>query len=89
MEQHPDRFEEAKAYEKNAIEHGSPFTWSHGESLEELQRPERIEEIRKDHAARIARQRAKLRPNPLRPDFEPIDIDDLYGQVKVCVACHK
>jgi len=89
MEQHPDRFEEAKAYEKNAIEHGSPFTWSHGESLDELQRPERIEEIRRDHAARIARQRAKLRPNPLRPDYEPIDIDDLYGQAKVCVACHK
>lgn len=89
MEQHPDRFEEAKAYEKNAIEHGSPFTWSHGESLDELQQPERIEEIRRDHAARIARQRAKLRPNPLRPDYEPIDIDDLYGQAKVCVACHK
>ncbi|MBY8829499.1 phosphoadenosine phosphosulfate reductase domain-containing protein [Hephaestia mangrovi] len=89
MEQHPDRFEEAKAYEKNAIEHGSPFTWSHGESLDELQRPERIEEIRRDHAARIARQRARLRPNPLRPDYEPIDIDDLYGQAKVCVACHK
>jgi hypothetical protein len=89
MEQHPDRFEEAKAYEKNAIEHGSPFTWSHGESLDELQRPERIEEIRRDHAARIARQRAKLRPNPLRPDFDPIDIDDLYGQAKVCLACHK
>lgn len=89
MEQHPDRFEEAKAYEKNAIEHGSPFTWSNGESLEELQRPERVEAIRRDHAARIARQRAKLRPNPLRPDFEPLDIDDLYGQAKVCVACHK
>ena len=26
---------------------------------------------------------------PLRPDAEPIDIDDLYGQAKVCLACHK
>ena len=41
-EQHPKAFEEAKAYEKNAVEHGSPFTWSQGESLEELERPERI-----------------------------------------------
>lgn len=89
MEQHPDRFEEAKNYEKNALEHGSPFTWSQGESLAELQQPERVEEIRREHLARIERQRARLRPNPLRPDFEPIDIDDLYGQSKVCVACHK
>ena len=89
LEHHPDRFEEAKAYEKNAIDHGSPFTWSQGESLEELQRPERMEEIRREHAERVARQRAKQRPNPLRPDDEPLDIDDLYGQAKACLACHK
>jgi hypothetical protein len=88
-EQHPERFEEAKAYEKTALEHGSPFTWSQGESLEELEQPERTEEIRKDHAGRVARQRAKVRANPLRSDDEPLDIDDLYGQAKVCLACHK
>ena len=38
--QHPDAFEEAKRYEKTAVENGSPFTWSQGESLEELERPE-------------------------------------------------
>jgi len=27
-------------------------------------------------------------PNPLRSGNEPIDIDDLYGQAKVCLACH-
>ena len=42
MERHPNYFEEAKAYEKNAVDHGSPFTWSQGESLVELSRPERI-----------------------------------------------
>ena len=45
-------FEEAKAYEKNAVEHGSPFTWSQGESLEELERPARIAQIRQDHERR-------------------------------------
>lgn len=88
-EQHPEAFEEAKAYEKNAIEHGSPFTWSQGESLEQLARPERIAQIKRDHEQRLARMRAKVQPNPLRPDNEPIDIDDLYGQAKVCLACHK
>ena len=88
-EQHPEAFEEAKAYEKGAVEHGSPFTWSQGESLEELEQPERIAQIRADHADRLARMRAKLQPNPLRPDSEPLDIDDLYGQAKGCLACHK
>ena len=39
LERHPDAFEEAQAYEKTAVEHGSPFTWSQGESLDELRRP--------------------------------------------------
>lgn len=89
MKEHPKAFEEAKAYEKNAVDHGSPFTWSQGESLEELSRPERIEQIKQDHKQRLARMRSKVQPNPLRPDSEPLDIDDLYGQQKVCLTCHK
>ena len=88
-ERHPEAFEEAKAYEKSAVDHGSPFTWSQGESLEELEQPERIEQIRAEHTERLARMRSKVQPNPLRPDSEPLDIDDLYGQAKVCLACHK
>jgi hypothetical protein len=89
LEHHPDRFEEAKAYEKSAAEHGSPFTWSQGESLDELARPSRIAEIRQDHAQRLARLQAKVQPNPLRQDLEPLDIDDMYGDAKGCLACHK
>ena len=88
-EQHPEAFEEAKAYEKNSVEHGSPFTWSQGEALEELEKPERTEQIRQDHEQRLLRLRSKIHPNPLRPDNDPLDIDDLYGQAKVCLACHK
>lgn len=88
-EHHPEAFSEAKTYEKNALEHGSPFTWNQGESLEELEKPERIEQIKHDHELRLARMKAKVQPNPLRPDNEPLDIDALYGQAKVCLACHK
>lgn len=88
-ERHPDFFEEAKRYEKNAIDHGSPFTWSQGESLSELEQPERVEQIKKNHQLRLERMRANWHPNPLRPNAEPIDIDDLYGKAKVCLACHK
>ena len=89
MEEHPDAFEEAKAYEKNAVDHGSPFTWSQGESLDELSKPKRIEQIKEEHAQRLARLKDRIQPNPLRPDAEPLDIDDLYGKAKVCIACHK
>lgn len=88
-EEHSEAFEEAKAYEKNALEDGSPFTWSQGESLDELERPERIQQIRQDHAERLARMQSRIQSNPLRPDSEPLDIDDLYGKGKVCLACHK
>lgn len=89
MERHPDYFEEAKRYEKNAIDHGSPFTWSQGESLDDLSKSDRVAQIKEDHLRRLERMRSKVQPNPLRPDGEPIDIDDLYGKAKVCLACHK
>lgn len=88
-EQHPEAFEEAKRYEKTAVDSGSPFTWSQGESLVDLERPKRTKQIKADHLKRLDRMHAKLQRNPLRPDAEPIDIDDLYGQAKVCLACHK
>lgn len=89
MEEHPEAFAEAKNYEKNAVEHGSPFTWSQGESLEDLAQPERVQAIRDEHEKRLARMRGKIQPNPLRSNCEPVDIDELYGQAKVCVTCHK
>lgn len=89
LEEHPDAFEEARLYEKNAVDHGSPFTWSQGESLVELARPERIEQIREDYQRRLQRLQSRAPMNPLRSSVEPLDVDDLYGPAKVCLACHK
>lgn len=89
LERHPDAFEEAKGYEKNALEHGSPFTWSQGESLEELAQPERIDAIKAEHELRMERLKQQAPVNPLRSNGCDADIDDLYGQQKVCLACHK
>ena len=88
-ERHPEYFEEARRYEKTALRDGSPFTWSRGESLDDLAQPERIAQIRAEHERRLSRMRAKVQVNPLRPDSEPMDLDDIYGQAKVCLACHK
>lgn len=88
-EMHPEAFEEAKRYEKSALEHGSPFTWSHGESLAELEREDRQLQIRSDYQARIERAKRRARMNPLRPD-STIDVDELYGGgAKACLTCHK
>jgi hypothetical protein len=88
MERHPAAFEEAKAYEKSALEHGSPFTWSSGESLEELARPERVAAIRSEHEKRLARQRAAVPANPLRRGQTP-DLEELYASSGSCLVCHK
>jgi hypothetical protein len=89
MDEHPDEFEQATRYEKTAVEHGSPFTWSQGESLLEMATPERVAEIRADHAKRVARLSKRMTANPLRSSPEMVDIDDLYGHTKSCLACHK
>lgn len=65
---HPDRFEEAKAYEKSALEHGSPFSWTMKESLEELERPERMAAIEAEFEIRREREMARRKLNPLRTE---------------------
>jgi 3'-phosphoadenosine 5'-phosphosulfate sulfotransferase (PAPS reductase)/FAD synthetase len=89
LERHPEAFEQAKAMEKTALSSGSPFTWCEQESLEELSKPERIAQIKLDHQNKIEAQKARKKINPLRPDDGIVDFDDLYGQQKVCLACHK
>ena len=49
LEKHPEAFKNAKKMEKTAIDHGSPFTWCDGESLEDLSKPNRIKQIKEDH----------------------------------------
>lgn len=92
-EHHPEAYEEAKELEKDALEHGSPFTWSKGESLWDMEKPERIVEIKAEYEIRRARLRRSIPINPLRPVKEcPEDIDDVYGEDEgggACVVCHK
>jgi hypothetical protein len=90
---HPDAYEAAKALEKDALENGSPFTWSKGESLSDIERPERVAEIEMEYEIRRARMRKAIPINPLRPVKAcPEDIDDVYGVDEgngSCAVCHK
>ena len=89
LERHPKAFQEAMNYEKTAVENGSPFTWSQGESLQELSQPVRMRQIKEDYEKRLLRVKAKKKANPLRPESQLIDIDDIFGQSKMCLTCHK
>ena len=92
MREHPEAFEEAKTYEKTALKHGSPFTWSERESLEQLERPERVAEIEQDYERRLKRQREKAPTNHLRANLSPDSIDEVYGYSEIessCLVCHK
>lgn len=92
-ETHPDAFEDAKAYEKNALDHGSPFTWTQGEPLSELEKPDRIARIKADFELRRKRESEKRVLNPLRAFInQPIDIDEIYYEEEgggACLVCHK
>lgn len=92
-ERHPEAFEEAKTYEKTALDDGSPFTWSQGEALTELEQPERTNQIIQDYELRLKREMARRIPNPLRLTADaPVDIDDLFLEEEgggACLVCHK
>lgn len=88
-EKYPDLFEKAKAYEKPYEKTGSFFTWSQGESLAELEQPERIEQIKREHVLRVERQEARWENRTLLEVFsraektEELDEDEDQG----CLVC--
>ena len=84
LERHPQLFAEAMAYEQERG--GEHFTWRQRESLAELARPERVAQIKVEHARRLAEEH-RLRPD--QPLIELIgaafDADD---DERGCDICH-
>jgi 3'-phosphoadenosine 5'-phosphosulfate sulfotransferase (PAPS reductase)/FAD synthetase len=93
LREHPDAFADAANYEKTAKAHGSPFTWSQGESLDDLAQPDRVDQIQVDFARRQERARAARKRNPLSANLPGEgDVDSLYGVDEAsagCLICHK
>ena len=58
-EKYPDLFEQAKQYEQANDYKYNPFSWSGGESLAELERPERMAEIKEDWERKQAQRQGK------------------------------
>ncbi len=81
LEKHPELYESAKGYEKP--EQG--YTWAQHESLQELARPERVEQIQREEQKRKTQAAARRRPKTLAEMFtgEPDSLDDDGG----CLVC--
>ncbi len=61
LENYPRYFCLAQSYERPCADGPGRFTWNPDESLEQLRRPERIEQIRAEHQRRMALERRKNR----------------------------
>jgi len=100
LEQHPELFELAKSYEKFNEETGERFTWSQGESLEELSQPERIAEIKAntekaiEDKKRAIAEKKMTKPNQtlmqiLTPAEILTEVLDDEDDEEPCLICHK
>lgn len=84
LERHPDLFQKAMDYEKVDAVTGERFTWVDGESLAELARPERIDEIKKQHAQRLLSMKQDKANLGLKSVFACADDQDEAP----CLICH-
>ena len=75
----------AKGYEKVFESSGNTFTWSERESLSELERPERIQAIKREHEARIAQKRSRGDNLTLEQVYLQPREDDSDG--RQCLIC--
>ncbi|WP_221035938.1 hypothetical protein [Pseudomonas syringae group genomosp. 3] len=72
-ETHPDLYDKAKEYEVPFEKTGNFFTWSQGESLAELEQPERMAQIKHDHALRVERMAQRKDNSTLIAVFSELD----------------
>jgi 3'-phosphoadenosine 5'-phosphosulfate sulfotransferase (PAPS reductase)/FAD synthetase len=84
LENHPDLFQKAADFEKEDRVTGERYTWSHGESLAELSRPDRIAQIKAEAERRTARQHARQHSGLLIRMFDDQDESD----EQPCLICH-
>lgn len=82
-ETHPELFEQAKQYEYANKHNGNAFYWSGNETLEELEKPERIAEIKQKWE--LGRERAKKNSGRLVQILGGADPDD--EEEGACLIC--
>ena len=87
-ERYPDLFEQAKQYEYANKLNGDPFYWSGNESLAELEKPERTEEIKRNWEK--SQRKAKESPSGSKLLLHILGEadEDADGEKDGCLICH-
>lgn len=89
-ERHPDLFEMAKQFEKVVRDPATGavvkrYSWAQGETLEELEQPERVAEIKANHQKYLEEEKRKRRPVRLLDMFEDaLDAEDDTLPCQIC-----
>jgi hypothetical protein len=83
LERHPDLYWRAAAFEKSDPATGKSFTWVQDESLHELAKPKRVEQIKADYEKRV-KDRQGIRDDITLRDVFAADSLDQEG----CLVCH-
>jgi len=86
LKNHPDLFEQAAAYEKIDDATGEHYTWAKRESLAELSRPERIEEIVNEDQRR--REMHQTRRNQTLVNVFGFGVPEDEDEGESCLICH-
>ena len=85
LENHPTLYELAASYEKQDEETGESYTWSSRESLKELADPDRVAQIRAEHARHLDLKKQKHQANlSLSQVFD----SDYAAVEEGCLICH-
>jgi 3'-phosphoadenosine 5'-phosphosulfate sulfotransferase (PAPS reductase)/FAD synthetase len=86
MEHHPELFKLAKQYEKIDEGSGERYTWNQKESLDELARPERVQEIKERHERDMEKKQKRRVNLPLVEVLDEVLEDEDDDQP--CFFCH-
>jgi len=82
---HPELFQQAKAYEKTSNDNGKQFTWVQGIPLSEMEKLE--DEILKKHEDRLTHRISRMSNRPLSQVFGAIDDEDDSCDPS-CIICY-
>lgn len=85
-ERHPELYEQAKNYEKTDPVTGKRFTWNQRESLEELEQPERMAQIKADTEKALANAKKKSPGKKLLHILEVLDEEEGVED-ESCLIC--
>jgi 3'-phosphoadenosine 5'-phosphosulfate sulfotransferase (PAPS reductase)/FAD synthetase len=85
-EEHPDLFEEAKRYEEESKAQGVHFTWCQNESLADLEKHVRSEQIKKDWELAQARRKSRMSDLPLVAALGGLEVFD-DDRREGCLIC--